>query len=175
MNLADLAAYARKKYQISEQRKWTEFPGFSVLTDPKTGKWAALLMRQWDEESGTAVELCDIRCGIESLSEMSADYLSPPYRMRGSKWVGVRMDDKTDAQVVYGLLDRALEPEKKQGFTIVLENKSFPGVSPYQETPLQRPGLPTFSHRAEIYEKIHKARRLYPRKGYTYQQTCKNF
>ena len=56
MNLAGLTTYAREKYHISEQHKWADFPGFSVLTDPATGKWAALLMRQWDSEAGEQIQ-----------------------------------------------------------------------------------------------------------------------
>ena len=47
MELSELTDYAREKYQIEEQRKWNGFPGFSVLSHPQTGKWVALLMRQW--------------------------------------------------------------------------------------------------------------------------------
>ena len=45
LELSELTSYAEEKYHIQEQRKWAEFPGFSVLADPHTGKWAALLMR----------------------------------------------------------------------------------------------------------------------------------
>ena len=45
MELSELTAYAKEKYQIQEQRKWPELPGLSVLAEPETGKWAALLMR----------------------------------------------------------------------------------------------------------------------------------
>ena len=44
MELSDLTAYAAEKYRIQEQHKWTEFPGFSVLCHPQTGKWVALLI-----------------------------------------------------------------------------------------------------------------------------------
>ena len=43
MELAELAAYAEEKYHIREQRRWSDFPGFSVLCDPRTGRWIALL------------------------------------------------------------------------------------------------------------------------------------
>ena len=69
MDLAGLTAYAREKYHISEQHKWADFPGFSVLADPATGKWAALLMRQWDSEAGEQIERCDIKCGRSCLEE----------------------------------------------------------------------------------------------------------
>ncbi len=52
MELSELTAYAEEKFNIHEQHKWADFPGFSVLADPNTGKWVALLMRQWDYETG---------------------------------------------------------------------------------------------------------------------------
>ena len=45
MELSQLTAYAQLKFHMREQRPWPDFPGFSVLADPVTGKWAALLMR----------------------------------------------------------------------------------------------------------------------------------
>lgn len=108
MNLAGLTTYAREKYHISEQHKWADFPGFSVLTDPATGKWAALLMRQWDSEAGEQIERCDIKCGRSCLEEYRVPWLSGPFRMHGQKWVGVRFDEGTDPEIVCGLLDRAL-------------------------------------------------------------------
>ena len=86
MDLAGLTAYAREKYHISEQHKWADFPGFSVLADPATGKWAALLMRQWDSEAGEQIERCDIKCGRSCLEEYRVPWLSGPFRMHGQKW-----------------------------------------------------------------------------------------
>lgn len=119
MNLSQLAAYAESKHRIKEEFKWADFPGFSVLNDPVTGKWAALLMRRWDSETGTEIERCDIKCGRQVLRDPGAPYLSEPFRMKGIKWVGVRFDDTTDPQTVYRLFDRALE-----------EGRRSAGVSP---------------------------------------------
>ena len=85
MDLSELTAYAEEKFHIREQHKWADFPGFSVLADSGTGKWAALLMRQWDFDTGTEIQRCDIRCGRQVLSEMRKPYLSLPYRMRGGR------------------------------------------------------------------------------------------
>ena len=63
MELAELAAYAEEKYHIREQRRWSDFPGFSVLCDPRTGRWIALLMRQWDGERGV-IDIVNIRVNI---------------------------------------------------------------------------------------------------------------
>ena len=48
MELSELAAYAAGQYHMAEEFLWADFPGFSVLRHPQTGKWVALLMRQWD-------------------------------------------------------------------------------------------------------------------------------
>ena len=89
MELAELTAYAEEKFHIQEQHKWADFPGFSVLSDPDTGKWLALLMRQWDSDTGTELQRCDIKCGRQILSEMREPYLTLPFRMKGMKWAGV--------------------------------------------------------------------------------------
>ena len=83
MQLEELTAYAREKYQIEEEHKWVDFPGFSVLCHPETGKWLALLMRQWDPDSGTMLQRCDLKCGDDSLLRARQDFLLPPLRMRG--------------------------------------------------------------------------------------------
>ena len=107
MELSDLTAYALEKYQIQEQHKWADFPGFSVLCHPKSGKWVALLMRQWDQETGTEIQRCDMKCG-GSLQHFRRPYLTPPVRMRGSSWVGICFDERTEPQIVYQLLDQAI-------------------------------------------------------------------
>ncbi len=160
MNLAGLTAYAREKYHISEQHKWADFPGFSVLADPATGKWAALLMRQWDSEAGEQIERCDIKCGRSCLEEYRVPWLSGPFRMHGQKWVGIRFDEGTDPEIVCGLLDRALgnqdglsgksvgrAPEKSErtdnkGAGRALGNKDgLSGESPGKESPgMERSG-----------------------------------
>ena len=67
MELSDLTAYAEEKYHIKEEFKWADFPGFSVLREPVSGKWVALLMRQWDTDSGMQLEVCDLKCGEDTL------------------------------------------------------------------------------------------------------------
>ena len=89
MTLSDLAAYAEEKLHIREQHKWADFPGFSVLADPVSGKWIVLLMRQWDYETGCEIERCDIKCGQEALRGVYPPYLSPPFRMKGRQKVNI--------------------------------------------------------------------------------------
>ena len=129
MELSELTAYAEEKYHIQELHKWADFPGFSVLVHPHTGKWVALLMRQWDTDSGVEIQRCDVKCGREGLKELAAPYLSQPFRMNGEKWVGVAFDARTEPEVVFRLFDRAVGAASLgdgRGFTIVLEEKPTP-------------------------------------------------
>lgn len=175
MKLSELAAYAEEKYQIREQFKWADFPGFSVLSVPSTGKWAALLMRQKDPQTGAEIEHCDIKCGEQSLSEFSAARLSEPFRMKGSKWVGVTFDEATDREMIYRLFDRAVSSGTQQGFTIVLEPKPLQTQSDYQDTPLpfweRRPPEPA----ADLPDKIRQMKSMYEYGSGSFQQKCRNF
>ena len=121
MNLSELAAYAEEKYHMKEEHKWDAFPGFSVLADPDTGKWVALLMRQWDYETGTELVRCDIKCGRQSIAECGVPYVTNAFRMKGNKWVGVIFDDRTEAEVVFRLFDRAVRAGEGHGYKVVLE------------------------------------------------------
>lgn len=161
MTLADLLAYAREKYQITEQFKWEAFPRFSVLSDPETGKWAALLMRQWDEDSGAEIELCDVKCGATILSGISADYITKPFRMHGVNWAGIRFSGQAKPEVILPLFDRAMKAAHQPGYTIVLDDQPYKSVSSvYQETLLPHPGAVPAKKRELIPDRIRKMRRL---------------
>ena len=121
MELAELARYADEKYQIREERKWADFPGFSVLCHPQSGKWIALLMRQWDGESGREIERCDLKCGRDSLIRLARPYLGAPSRMSGARWIGVCFDARTEPEIVYRLFDRAVADGRPQGCLIELD------------------------------------------------------
>ncbi|MEY8469002.1 TerB N-terminal domain-containing protein [Faecalibaculum rodentium] len=122
MLLEGLTVYALNKYGIREEYKWTQFPGFSVLCHPKTGKWVALLMRQWDPDAGEMQEVCDLKSGHVVLSERSPEWLSGPSRMKGTNWIGVRFTDETDRGVVLRLFDQAIRLGNPPAKAIVLEN-----------------------------------------------------
>lgn len=122
MLLEGLTVYALNKYGIREEYKWTQFPGFSVLCHPKTGKWVALLMRQWDPDAGEMQEVCDLKSGHIVLSERSPEWLSVPFRMKGTNWIGVRFTDETDRGVVLRLFDQAIRLGNPPAKAIVLEN-----------------------------------------------------
>ncbi len=159
MELSELTAYASGKYQIQEQHKWADFPGFSVLCHAQTGKWVALLMRQWDTETGTEIQRCDVKCG--GLGGIRRPYLSPPFRMHGSKWVGVCFDERTEPQIVFHLLDQAIASETPRGFTIVLGGQHTPQETGYRETALPFSGSRYRPSKEPIPEKLREMRRLF--------------
>ena len=95
LELSELAAYVREKYHMQEQHKWADFPGFSVLTHPHTGKWVALLMRHWDGDSGEEIQRCDLKCGQQVLYEQPQPFLSKPFRMKGPKLSLIHISEPT--------------------------------------------------------------------------------
>ncbi len=124
MRLAELADYAEEKYGIPEDRKWTDFPGFSVLSDPGLGKWIALFMRHFDPVSAETTERCDLKCGREVLEDRKERFLCLPFRMKGPGWIGIRFDSDTDRETVFELFDQAVERGKK-GFKDYLSDGSI--------------------------------------------------
>ncbi|MBQ8093542.1 MAG: TerB N-terminal domain-containing protein [Clostridia bacterium] len=139
MELHELAVYAREKYHIFEEHKWKDFPGYSVLVDPNTQKWVALLMRSWNSDRGEHTELCDLKCGQQTLLELDRPYLSKPFRMNGEKWIGVVFDDRTEPEVIYRLFERALFYGEQRGYTMVLDMPEQVQDS-YAGTPLPQDG-----------------------------------
>ena len=161
MQMTELVAYAREKYQIEEQHKWADFPGFSVLCHPRTGKWIALLMRQWDTERGEEIERCDLKCGGSSLLRFSRPYISSPIRMRGNKWLDIAFDNRTERDVVFDLFDQAITEGTGHGYTIVLGSALPGGEERYQETALPFAGSSFKAEKEELPDRLREMRRLY--------------
>lgn len=132
---------------MAEQHKWADFPGFSVLSHPKTGKWIALLIRQKDDGSGMTTYRCDIRCGLAALQEYKdKPYLSVPFRIRGPNWVGVTFGPETEPEIVCGLLDRAMELESSPGASLIVldpDTDADTDDDVYQDTLLPKPASST--------------------------------
>ena len=185
MELAELAAYAEEQYHIREQRRWSDFPGFSVLCDPRTGRWIALLMRQWDGERGIMIERCDLKCGERVLRETPRPWLGPPLRMQGTKWVGVTFDGSTEPDLVRALFDRAAGASdgkalfagalSGRGATIVLESAPSAGGISYKDTPLPFAGSSYRPDREALPERLRQMRRLYEYGGTAREERLTNF
>ena len=123
MNLSELTAYAVEKYHIREEQKWDDFRSFSVMTDPETGKWVALMMRQWDYETGNELCRCDIKCGKRILTGIKEPYVTNAFRMRGEKRVGVIFDARTQQEDVFKLFAEAIRIGRAGSYTVVLEER----------------------------------------------------
>ena len=170
-----MIAYAEEKYHIQEQHKWADFPGFSVLVNPGTGKWLALLMRQWDFETGTEIQLCDLKCGRQILLEQPKPYLSAPFRMKGSKWVGVKCDDTTDSDIVFRLFDLAVHSDNMQGYTIVLDHAPTRPMVIDPDPPLLFPRAASAPDAPDTPPKIRQMQALYEYHGGCFEKKCWNF
>ena len=175
MKLAELIAYAEKKYHIQEKDRSDDMPGTSVLSFSHSGSWAALLIRQRDPETGAVIERCDLKCGEGTLNGVRALYLSPPFRMRGPKWIGVTFNETTDRQVVFKLFDRAVASGDPWGYTIVLDPKPASGPSPYRDTPLPFPERPSFEPESAVPERIRQMRAMDNYGSGSFQERCRIF
>lgn len=175
VELSELTAYAGEKFQIREQRKWADFPGFSVLADPHSGKWVAFLMRQWDFDAGIEIQRCDIKCGWQSFLERPKPYLSKPFRMKGREWIGVIFDGSTEPDVVFRLFDCAVYSNEMRGYTIVLDTPVTQSAIVYPDTALPASKVQFSSAGPDVPEKIRKMQRLYDYGNGSFAQKCKNF
>ena len=177
MELSDLTAYAEEKYHIKEEFKWNDFPGFSVLREPVSGKWVALLMRQWDSDSGVQIELCDIKCGEEAILDAQfTSYLSSPFRMRGEKWAGIRFANHTNAEVVFRLFDRAMQQDTQLLFNFALGDEPTIVSPPFTETPLPNPAtLPQLAGRMVPAKILEMKRILKYERSNAFSLKCKRF
>ena len=116
MRLSELTNYARERYYIEESFKWREVPELSVLISPASGKWFALLMREWDA-GGRIRERCDLK--YSAFRELPArDYLTQGFRMPG--WLGVRFGAETERAFLLHVFDLAVEEEAERwkGITV---------------------------------------------------------
>ena len=140
MDLSELVSFFVGKYNLREHYLWPDYPGASEICHPATGKRIALLMQQWDEDTGTFIQRCDLKCGREILAYFHPDWLKKPFQMQGGAWLGIEFKPETDNQVVYRLFDRAIQLGKPGGFTMVLEAPEKPsgsGSRPvYRDIPL---------------------------------------
>lgn len=173
VELDELTAYAKENYKIEEEHKWEAFPSFSVLVNPKTQKWVALLMRWWDEDSGSFIERCDLKCGQNYLYTENAPYLSPPFRMKGSKWLGIAFTEQTKKETVFRLFDAAMQ-EEKGAYTLVL-NPLEETETRYQETSLPFSSSEYFPPKELFSERFRSMRRLYVYGRESFQEKSKNF
>ncbi len=161
MELRRLSAYALEKYQIRELHKWADFPGFSVLCHPRTEKWLALLMRQYDEQTGEIIERCDLKCGKDVLSKYHETCLGLPFRMKGGRWIGITLDETANEQIIFKLFDEAVRKEETYGYTVVLSSLTKEDEREHKETVLPFGKSSYKTDRETVPDRLFQMRKFY--------------
>ena len=160
MELSDLLEYAKNTYHIEEEHKWADWPGFSVLSHPDTGKWIALCMRQWDSETGELLERIDLKCEQSCLREFRAPWLTLPLRMKGYHWVGIAFTHETSETIVHTLFDRAVTYGKPRGYTVVLDQNTVPSDTVHRDTALPFSGSSYRPDKVNVPVEITQMRKM---------------
>ena len=160
MELSDLLEYAKNTYHIEEEHKWADWPGFSVLSHPDTGKWIALCMRQWDSETGELLERIDLKCEQSCLREFRAPWLTLPLRMKGYHWVGIAFTHETSETIVHTLFDRAITYGKPRGYTVVLDQNTVPSDTVHRDTALPFSGSSYRPDKVNVPVEITQMRKM---------------
>lgn len=165
MELADLTAYAKEKFNIAEEFRWSELPGLSVLCHPVSKKSVALLMRQWDTESGTEIQKCDLRCGNIDVRRLNRPYLTNPTRAKGDDWIGIDFNSNTDAKIVLALFDLAYNinsPTLATATAPIVEVQQPDNQKVYTDTPINFANRPKPTKSLYVTpDKITEMKRLY--------------
>ena len=173
MNLSELITYADEKYHIREEHKWSDFPGYSVMRSPKTGKWIALLIRQWDPDTKTRLERCDIKCGQQILIGIQDECISTPFRMHGNSWIGIQFGESTSPALIRRLFDQAVSFEQPQGYTLDVSSAQTPLLFPeHHDTPLP-PRLTPIT--PSVPRRILSMRRIRTSRATPFNGNCRTF
>ena len=181
MNLSDLTDYAKEKYNIAEEYNRASNGVSSVLCHPDTGKCFAVLYRHWDMETGSEIQLCDLKCNGQYLAEIDGEYISKPFCMNSKNWIGIRFIDSTDPDLVFRLFDLAIESGRQSPYTITISSKPRSeifqnnGARYYSETLLPFADSSYRSTRILIPKRIKQMRQMYEYGKESYSAKAKNF
>lgn len=173
MELKELLDYIKEKHNIEESDRWDSSLTMSRLCHPLTGKMIALLIKEWNSDTGRWMEHCDLKYEA-SLSDRIKEYIVDPLRMHGSSWIGISFNDKTDRDYIFELFDNAIlqgNPSKDTALSDTGKSKTV-----YTDTPLPFAKGSDFLKKKEcIPEKITEMRKLYRYDDYSGQLRAKNF
>lgn len=173
MELKELLDYIKEKYNIEESDRWDSSLTMSRLYHPLTGKMIALLIKEWNSDTGRWMEHCDLKYEA-SLFDRTKEYIVDPLRMHGSDWIGISFNDKTDKDYIFELFDKAVlqgNPSKDAALSDTGKSNTV-----YTDTPLPFAKGSDFLKKKEyIPEKITEMRKLYRYDDYSGQLRAKNF
>ena len=129
---------------------------------------------QWDFDAGMEIQRCDIKCGREALSRRMPG-LSAPFRMKGEKWVGIKIEEVDSPEAVFRLLDRGnCRRPAARGATIVLNQAPVQQKVVYGDTALPRRERRPMMDEA-VPEKIRQMLALYQYQDGSFEGKCRNF
>ena len=173
MELKELLDYIKEKHNIEESDRWDSSLTMSRLCHPLTGKMIALLIKEWNFDTGRWMEHCDLKYEA-SLPNRMKEYIVDPLRMHGSSWIGISFNDKTDRDHIFELFDKAVlhgNPPKDIALSDTGKSNSV-----YTDTLLPFAKGSDFLKKKEyIPEKITEMRTLYRYDDYSGQLRAKNF
>ena len=150
-----------------------------------------LLMRQWDYDTGTEIQRCDLKCGQPSLSEMSEPYLSQPFRMKGRSGSGLSLRTIPIRMLSFVCSTGQSMPKNPRGTrlfwnmrlcskTVIEPDMTLPAVDtqiPVPETtqiPAPAAGI-SAPENLKIPDRIYKMLSLYRYGSNSFLQKCSNF
>jgi len=121
MELKEILDYIEEKHNIKEMNRWDSSSIMSRLCHPLTGKMIALIIRQWDSDSGMWMEHCDLKYDA-SLYDRMKSYIVEPLRMHGSNWIGICFNKDTESDYVFDIFDKAILQENPAENIIILDD-----------------------------------------------------
>ena len=201
MELKEILDYIEEKHNIKEMNRWDSSSIMSRLCHPLTGKMIALIIRQWDSDSGMWMEHCDLKYDA-SLYDRMKSYIVEPLRMHGSNWIGICFNKDTESDYVFDIFDKAILQENPAENIIILDDtksklsfaethatdKKSSGISENIEflEPTEKKvytdsiltftkGREFFKDREEVPKKISEMMALYKYDDYSWNYKARNF
>ena len=201
MELKEILDYIEEKHNIKEMNRWDSSSIMSRLCHPLTGKMIALIIRQWDSDSGMWMEHCDLKYDA-SLYDRMKSYIVEPLRMHGSNWIGICFNKDTESDYVFDIFDKAILQENPAENIIILDDtksklsfaethvtdKKSSGISENIEflEPAEKKvytdsiltftkGREFFKDREEVPKKIREMMALYKYDDYSWNYKSRNF
>lgn len=106
--------YVAQQYQDQLEFLWTKFPKNAVLRRRATHKWYAALLsvskRKLGLDSDAIAVVLDVRVAPEQLPTLiDQQHFFPAYHMNKKHWVSVLLDDQTDLEALYQLIDTSYQ------------------------------------------------------------------
>ena len=168
MELKEFLNYIEEKHNIKEMNRWDSSSIMSSLCHPLTGKMIALIIRQWDSDSGMWMEHCDLKYDA-SLYDRMKSYIVEPLRMHGSNWIGICFNKDTESDYVFDIFDKAILQENIESLEPAAKKVYTDSILTFTK------GREFFKDREEVPKKIREMMALYKYDDYSWNYKARNF